>query len=247
MFLWYFLFMTRRIELLWNHAVDSENWEEAACLQQLAEGIQVPPNTDGRSVRPSGGCYIYETTAYDENTKTETESFAPFKSEGQGAVEVDVSVLTIPQTLGTTALTLASQTTRRGGWVEFTNFELNRPIKDPDNFSGLVTSSPPYLPFTALTGLISYPNPSEAKRYELADRAEAGISGGVVTQNGRVVGLSYAADSWPDYYDNASLIEKADNVDFPGADYGFSTGFTPDTVALIGEDTIESALKSPKA
>jgi hypothetical protein len=202
---------------------------------------------NGQSIIPEGGCFIYETVGTDIKTNKPTESFASFRK--QGIVDVDISVLTVSpkNKLNLTPLKIDRQQVRRGSWVKFYNYELNRPVNDPDSFAGLVVSSPPFLGFMALTGLSYFVNSSQAKKDALATRAEGGCSGGLVAEENKIEGVCYGSDGLPGYYDNAKMIDEAYNIEFFDAVYGFSNGFIPDGVNMDGPEVIEKALASSRA
>jgi hypothetical protein len=201
----------------------------------------------GAVTRPVGGCYVYENIDFSK-TGNSKDVFTPFKQAGQeGSVFEDVAVLTLPQQFGNTVLNFAAQPVKRGDWVRFTNYQANVSINSPADYYGLVASTPPYSTFETYTGLVNYTTPSEAVTDPYANRAVGGCSGGVVTENGKVVGMSYASDAYPDFYDNAQSLQEANNIYFPNAVYGNQTGFTPTSTSLISASTIETVLQSPLA
>jgi hypothetical protein len=191
---------------------------------------------NGITVHPNGGCYINESISYVDSRTV--ESFAQLP-KGNGASNIDLSILTIPQTLGTTALGFVDHSASRGDWIQFSNFEIGSSLEQPANFYGLLTSSAPHNAFEALTGISYTPN-------AYLNRGAPGDSGGLVSVGDRIAGLSFAGNDEPGKYISQEDI-AAVNVHFPGAVYGFNTGFAPAEAWLIGSQTIQLALTSIKA
>jgi hypothetical protein len=197
----------------------------------------------GKNIHPVGGCYINEDiglTVTPPNQKI-VENFAPIKSEGQGTSSIDLAILVMPHNLGNTALGFITKDSQRGDWVEFTNFEVGSSLKNPANFYGLITSNYDE-PLNALTGLSNQPNAIAAE----VNRSAPGESGGLVSANDKIVGLSFAGTDKLGYYD--SQIDLASrNIFLANANYGFDGGITPASATIVGADTIELALRSSKA
>ncbi len=190
---------------------------------------------NGRTVHPTGGCYINEEISYVNDLAV--ESFSEFPKD-DGVSNIDVAVLTIPQTLGTTALGFVNNQVSRGDWVQFNNFELGSTLEHPANYYGLVTSSP-QTPLEAITGITYAANTT-------LNRGAPGDSGGLDSVGNRVAAISFAGDDKPGRY----LSEEdmtAEGISFPGAVYGFTTNFAPANAFMIGSQTIQIALSSEKA
>ena len=200
---------------------------------------------NGHEVKPTGGCYIYENINLNSNTNSAVESFIPFLAEGQGSVSEDLAILTIPKGLGAKALEFSNNQPQRGSWVEFTNFQTGSSLQNPANFYGLTTSTTPFAPFETLTGLSISPNESIQEQY--VNRIEAGASGGLVTEDNKIVGESYAGDGFPGTYLSQAELATDDQVTLPGANYGFNTGVIPAHGSVITNSTLELGLESPNA
>jgi hypothetical protein len=194
---------------------------------------------NGKTIHPNGGCYVNENIV--DSKQIAVESFAPILPEGRGTSSIDLAILTLPYSIGNLALGFDAKQSQRGDWVQFTNFEQGSSLNCPANFYGLITSNYNE-PLSALTGLSNQPNAAAAE----VNRSAPGESGGLVSTNDKIVGLSFAGTDKPGYYD--SPIDLATrNIFLPKANYGFDGGITPASAAIVGANTIELALGSSKA
>jgi hypothetical protein len=133
---------------------------------------------------------------------------------------------------------------KRGDWVRFTNFGNTSSTQVARDFQGVIADGPDFSGrIDAVTDLCSYKTPQEAEANLAACGFLGGGSGGVVTNGeGEVVGISTAGMNYDNYYSDAKDLKDRFNLSFPGANYGFETGFTPDDTTIVPARRIVQAL-----
>ena len=194
----------------------------------------VVSDTQGNSSRAKSGCFVYETD----------KTFATPGNPDMGSQDVDIAILRVGESLGASGLQFAKKGVKRGEWVRFTNFGNTNSTQVVRDFQGVIVRGPDFSGrISAITDLCSRKTPKEAEVNLATCGFLGGGSGGVVTNGeGEVVGISTAGMNYSNYYSDAKDLKDSFNLSFPGAHYGFETGFTPDDTTVIPFERIVQVL-----
>ena len=190
-------------------------------------------NTAGNTTTIDAGCYVYG----------DHETLMDPKTVNEGSQNFDIAILSLKKSLNLQSLPLSSTNgPERGQWMRFTNFGADAPPDKPRDFYGVTADGQPYDYVTVISDICAFPADRAAEEYATCGFVGGG-SGSVVTDtSGEVQGIAVSGMNYSDYFEDAEGLKNRFNMSFPGAPYGFESGFTPDDTSVVPVRTIKDVL-----